>query len=197
MPETATAWATVVNVVLVAVLVGVTIWYAFEASKARKAAERQAAASEASLRALRHEADLQEGLSRTIVKTAMQTAVRNLEYWEPEGKAYNLAIQYQIPKDVQLLPPNAHGAVEHARRISVQGSEELSSAFDSLRLAQLELQIIRDGKQVLPEFYQSHATKFVGYLKEASLALSTTQANLRETMMERERSANLPDGVTT
>ena len=196
MGETAIAWATVVNAVLVSALVGVTVWYAIEASKARKAAERQAAASEASLRALRHEAELQAGLSRTIVKTAMQTAVRNIEYWEPEGKAYNLAIQYQLPKDVELLPPNAHRAVEQARGISVEGSEELSSAFDSLRLAQLQLQILRDAKQTSPQFYQSNASQFLGYLREASLALSTAQASFHESR-EGEESGRRPAGWQT
>jgi len=180
MAETAIAWASVVNAVLVAVLVGVTIWYAVEASKARKASERQAAASEATLRALRRKAELQTGISRTIVKTAMQTALRNIECWSVKGKAYNLAVQHQLPKDVALLPLNADRAVEHARGISVEGSEELSSSFDSLRLAQLQLSILQDPKQTSPEFFQTNASEFTHHLEEASLALSTAQAHFRQ-----------------
>jgi len=185
MTETAIAWASVVNAVLVAVLVGVTIWYAVEASKARKATERQAAASEASLRALRREADLQMGVSRTIVKTAIQTVLRNIECWSAKGKAYNLAVQHQLPKDVELLPLNADRAVEHARGISVEGSEELSSSFDSLRLAQLQLHILQDPKQTSPEFFQTNTSELAHHLEQASLALRTAQARFRENSQEK------------
>ena len=180
MTEAAMAWATVVNAIMVAALVGITAWYAREAGRARRAAKRQAAAAEASLRALRHQAELEAGLSKTIVKTAMQTALRNIEYWEPKGNAYNLAVQHQLPNEVELLPPNSQRAVEHARRISVEGSEELSSSFDSLRLAELELQILAAAKPSIPEFFQSHASNFLGYLGQARLDLEAARARFAD-----------------
>jgi uncharacterized protein YjeT (DUF2065 family) len=180
MTQTIIAWASAVNAISVLVLVVVTIFYAREASKSRKAAERQAETSEETLRMLRLQIEEQAGLGRTIVKTAMQSALRAIEYWQQENNVYNLATLHQLPSDINLVPEGARSAVEHARRISVEGSEQLSSSFDSLRFAETEITIMRDAKQTDVRFYEARASNANRHLTEAKCALEQAQRLFRQ-----------------
>jgi hypothetical protein len=165
--------ATPISAYSTVILVLVTAYYAYKTSKildesrkARQAAERQAAAAEASIRLLREQIEERAGLDKTIVASAMQTAIRNIEYWQG-ANVYSLAAIHAIPQNVQLLPGNANSAVEHSRRISVEGSGELSSALDYLRYAENEIQILRDAKQTDHHFLEQHTRAVSRYLELA------------------------------
>jgi len=180
------AVAAVVNVLAVAVLVGVTIHYARttakileESRKSREAAERQAAAAEESIRAFRQQIEEQAGLSRTIVASAIQSAIRNIEYWS-RANVFNLACTHAIPANIDLVPDNSRAAVEHARRISVDGSVELSGAFDNLRSARTEIEILRDAKQTPAHFYEKHSQEALKYLGLAKPDLDAAQGYFQE-----------------
>ncbi len=179
-------WAGWVNIVLVAVLVVITAYYAKktaeiveESRKARHAAERQADAAEHSLAALRQRFEEEAGLSKTIVATAIQTALRNIEYWT-SANIFNLAATYALPKNINLVPTEDNSAIQHARRISIEASHELSGAFDSLRLATSELETMRDGKQASPDFYTKHGQRALGLIEAAKLDIETAQEHLQE-----------------
>jgi len=96
----------------------------------------------------------------------MQTAIRNIEYWQ-SANVYSMAATYSIPQHIQILPDNARSAVEHSRRISVEGSGQLTSAFDHLRHAETEIQILRDAKQTHHRFLEQHSQTFSHYLELA------------------------------
>jgi hypothetical protein len=187
MMQTVIAWASVVNAISVLVLVAVTAFYARETSKSRKAAERVAQTSEDTVRMLRLQIEEQAGLGRTIVKTATQSALRAIEYWQLENNICNLATLLQLPSDINLVPEGARSAVEHGRRISVEGSEELSSCFDSLRFAETEITIMRDAKQTEPRFYQARASKANRHLTDAKSALEEAERLCRQSLPAAER----------
>lgn len=186
-------WATVVNAVSVFVLVVVTIWYASstarildESRKARKASERQADAAEESLRVLRHQLEEHTGLGRTIVASAIQSARRNIEYWR-RANIYNLACIRALPSVIDLPPSNSGSAVEHARRISVDGSGELSSCFDNLRHARAEIEIIRDAHQTSPHFYEQHTQSALKYIELAEVELNSAERYFRERVSQEQQ----------
>ncbi|HZT72805.1 MAG TPA: hypothetical protein VE996_04060 [Terriglobales bacterium] len=165
------AW---VNVVLAAALVGVTAWYARDAGKMRKAAEAQADATRRTLDLLTKQSEEQAGVRKTIVKTAIETARVNLNYWK-EQKIADLAALRILPQPVQLTPPESASAVRHARAISVDGSEQLSSAFDSFRLAEWEITMLALLKEDSVQIVERLRTGFHQYLDEAGTSLDRAQ----------------------
>ena len=78
-----------------------------------------------------------------------------------------MAGTYSILRNIQILPENAVSAVEHSRRISVEDSGQLSSAFDYLRHAEIEIQILRDARQTDHRFLEEHSRRFGGFLELA------------------------------
>ena len=179
-------WASWINVGLVFSLVVITAYYACstakllaESRKARQATERQAAAAEESVRALRLRWEEEAGLGKTVVAAAIQTAKRNIELWKGLNIP-NLAVIYGLPKNVELLPVDHQAAVQHARRISVEASAELAGAFDNLRMAKTEIEILRDAKMTSAGFYQQHANGAIQALDMAALDLDKAQEYLQE-----------------
>jgi len=149
----ATAVASAVNAVCVLVLARITGRYARstaeileESRKARAVAERQAAAAQAqaaaaqaqanaaheSLAILRQQLEDQLGLGHGIVQSSIQSAVSAIQYWKSQP-LNKLATVRGLPPTDGLVPVNASAAVEHARRISIEGAQHLSAAFDDLR----------------------------------------------------------------
>ena len=181
-------WPSWINAALVFALVAITAYYAWstakildESRKSRQAAERQAAAAEESIRVLRQRWEEEAGLSRTIVAAAIQTATRNIEYWK-NANILNLAAIYALPKTIDMLPVDHHSAVQHARRISVAASVELAGAFDNLRMAKTEIEILRDAKDTSIAFCQQHSAAATNFLDSAMLDLSEAQKYLQEAL---------------
>lgn len=175
-------WVSWINILLVLALVAITAYYAKktadileESRKSRQAAERQASAAEASVLALRQRLEEEAGLGRTTVAAAIQSATRTIEYWG-QANVMNLAATGAIPANIDLLSVDYQLAVQHARRISVNGSVELAGAFDQLRIAQTEIQILPDVRQTNPIFYQQHAQTVGECLRMARLNLETATA---------------------
>lgn len=170
-----TAW---VNVALTAALVGVTAWYARDAEKMRKAAEAQAEATRQTLNLLTKQSEEQAGAGKTIVKSAIQSALANLEYWKAQNLE-NLAALRTLPQAIQITPPESAAAVRHARAISVEGSEELSSAFDSFRRAEWEASMLGLLKQDSAQIVQRLGSGFFQYLDDGAASLYAAQRLLR------------------
>jgi hypothetical protein len=180
------AAAAIAGVVLTATLVATTILYLratnrilLESRKSREAAERQASAAQRSVDLLQRQFAEQLGLGRAIVQSAVESALSAISYWNqrPLTKA---AAGPGFPPPDNLIPANADAAVEHARRISPEAAQELSSAFDDLRNAVSEIERIR---------LISSATRGMGYLettpsaapvflREASVKLQSVKARL-------------------
>jgi hypothetical protein len=151
-----------VNAISVVVLVAVTAYYAWttrkilrESEKMRKVAEKQAASAEsqasaafATLDHLRQQvADLQ-GLGKSIVRTAIDSVVRSIEDWKKLDIKSNFVIAESFPPPTGLIPEDAQTVLEHARRISENCVMLLTSAFDDLRTAQSEIEILRRGAAI-------------------------------------------------
>lgn len=119
------------------------------------------------------------GFGRTIVKSAIQTALRNIEYWEAHHIDNMHGLQI-IPLDIVIVPPEAPSAVKHARRFSVKGSELLSSAFDYLRHAEYDantLGLLRQDSMAIIKRYSEGFNNKLAEAKqliiEASKSLSS------------------------
>src|SRR5215472_14692699 len=157
------ALASIANVILASILVWTTIQYARstakileESRKSReaielqaKAAQSQASASEAqanaafeSIHLLRERLEDELGLGRSIIQSAIDSAVSAISYWKQRPLAQTASAPGFPPSD-DLIPANALRAVEHARHVSPEAAEELSSAFDDLRKARNEIERAR------------------------------------------------------
>ena len=157
------AAASVASVLLAGALVWTTIRYARitaqilqESRKSREAAELQAKAAQSqasaaqaqatatheTLTLLKQQLEEQLGLGRGIVQSAVDSAVSAILYWKQRPLTH-VAKAPGFPPSDNLVPTNAIAAVEHARRISPQAAQELSSAFDDLRNAVNEIERTR------------------------------------------------------
>jgi hypothetical protein len=162
-PDIISACAAAANVILVAVLIFVTWKYAKttaeileESRKAREATEQlikaaqsqasaahsQATAAYETLHVLRQEVQDLSGLGQSVVQSAIQSAMSAIEYWKRQALK-DLAKFQAIPPTDDLVPANAHSAVEHARRIHPSGAQLLSATFDNLRRAREEIESMR------------------------------------------------------
>jgi hypothetical protein len=150
-----------INAISVVVLVGVTWYYArttrkilSESEKMRKAAENQAAsaasqasAANATLQHLREQVEELSGLGNSIVRTTIDSVVRSIEDWKKLDIKGNFGTAYTFPPPSDLIPENAQIVTEHARRISEKCAILLTAAFDDLRSAQGQIEILRKGSE--------------------------------------------------
>ncbi|MBZ5641150.1 MAG: hypothetical protein LAO19_00155 [Acidobacteriia bacterium] len=149
----------IVNAISVVVLVLVTWYYARttkrilrESEKMRQAAERQAtyAASQAnsaqeSLNILRGQIENLLGLGSSVVCTAIDSTIRNIEDWKKLDISHNLATAKYFPPSSGILPGNAQTVLEHARKISNECVSLLNDAFSDLRTAQNYIEMLKQG----------------------------------------------------
>ncbi len=147
-----------VNAISVVVLVLVTAYYAWttrrilaESEKMRKASEKQAAAADqqalaafATLAHLRQQVEELQGLGRSIVQTTTDSIIRSIEEWKKLDIKGKFAIAETFPAP-RLLPENAQTVLDHARRISPDYAAQLRAAFDDLRSAEDQIEILRRG----------------------------------------------------
>jgi hypothetical protein len=169
------ALAAALNVILVGVLVAVTWKYANstdailqESEKTRLAAEAQATAAQKSVELLLSQLTDQLKLGRGIVNSAVESALTAISYWK-QRPITKVAAAPGFPPSTNLVPTNASDAVEHARRISPQLAQDLSSGFDDLRNAANEIERLR---RMTPEarglgFFENTPSRAPQYLDEA------------------------------
>jgi len=113
-----------------------------ESRKSREAAEKQALAAQRSVDLLQQQFAEQLGLGRSVVQSAIDSAIAAISYWKQRPLTH-VAKASGFPPSDNLIPANALAAVDHARRISPQAAEDLSSAFDDLRNAVNEIERTR------------------------------------------------------
>lgn len=111
------------------------------AKQAASAADSSAIAAQQSVALVRQQLEEQENLGRSIVITTIDSAIRTIDHWR------NLHLENfssaQIPPTDDFVPDTASSAVEHSRRISLDVVSQLSSAFDDLKQAKLEIELQR------------------------------------------------------
>ena len=78
----------------------------------------------------------------SVIHTAIDSALRAITYWR-DLPLTHAAKAPGLPEPDTLIPANATGAVEHARRVSEGAAMFLSSAFDDLRNAINEIERIK------------------------------------------------------
>ena len=174
--------ATAVNTVFVIILVRLTGKYTRITGEILKAAQAQASASQAqasaasaSIGLLREQIESQLGLGRTIVQSAISSALAQIEYWKSVEVSFSTS--RTLPPTDDLLPANAMAAVEHARRLSSEGAERLSAAFDCLKLARNEIEGVRQWGQLYPNMMATF--KAVGDGQKAAKYLTSAFAELQ------------------
>jgi hypothetical protein len=148
-----------INAISVVVLVGVTGYYAWttrsilrESEKMRQAAEKQAIAANAqasaafaTLEHLRQQVEDLHGLGKSIVLTTVDSVIRSIDDWKKRDIRGNFAIAESFPEPTDLVPENSPNVLVHARGVSEKCVTLLTSAFDDLRSAKGQIEILRRG----------------------------------------------------
>jgi len=177
-----TALATAINTVFVIILVRVTQQYTRITGEILKAAQAQACASQAqasaareSIAALKEQIESQLGLGRAIVQSVVSSALGQIEYWKSVEVSFTTS--RTLPPTDDLVPANSMSAVEHARRLSAEGVEHLSAAFDCLKLARNEIEAVKHWGQLYPSLMATF--KPVGDGQRAAKYLETAFTELQ------------------
>ena len=179
VPQWLTDIAAVVNAAAVLILVAVTAWYAWSTHRILRATKRQADVAEASLNVAQHQLQEQAQIGKMIIANAIQTATADIEYWKEIG-VLNLAATRALPANIDLVPANAGSALEHASRISKEAAAELQAAFNCLRRARGELEMLRDGQQTSGDFYEKHTRSVIKWLEDAKVKIESASGKLRD-----------------
>jgi hypothetical protein len=179
------ALAAVVNAVSVVVLVWITKRYSEstaaileESRKARAAAESQASAARQSVAVLQRQFEEQLGLGLSVVKNTIDSAISSISYWKQRDLKTGARAPGFPPSD-GLTPSNAISAVEHARRISAEVAQHLSSAFDALRNTRNEIERMRAvGSAKSTTFLETSPSRADEFLSDAFAKLQKARGLL-------------------
>lgn len=173
-------WTAVATIALVIV----TGYYAYstykilgESQKTREATERLANFSEEANKLLRQQIEESAGLGIRIIRSAIQTALQNIDYWRT-ANILDLANRNALPPKIALVPSDAEFALHHAGRISSDGYVELLKAFNNLRFAENELEVLIPDKIRSPGFIQTHAERSLGFINNAADHLHSAEKYL-------------------
>ena len=116
------ALSAVVGVLLTGALVWTTVRYLQttmgileESRKAREATEKQASAAQRSVDFLQLQLNEQRGLARSVVQSAIDTAIAAIALWKRRPFT-DVSKARGFPDPDNLVPTNANIAVEHADR---------------------------------------------------------------------------------
>jgi len=163
--------------VLTFALVIVTAYYAWktakileESKKTRDATERLAKASGQSIKLAQDQIFRASLVTKTIVASAINAARTNIEQWKTID-IHTYALHSRIPENVNLLPLNAQSAIENARLISPDGTFDLMGAFEDLRRASWELNILSKLQYPSRDTVEPHSKAVKIYLERASSSL--------------------------
>lgn len=142
------------------------------------ASEAQARAAFESIHLLRERLEDELGLGRSIIHSSIDSAVSAISYWK-QRPLTSIASAPGFPPSDDLIPPNALRAAEHARHVSAQASELLSSAFDDLRDARKEIErtrLLGDTRGPGQGFLEAASSKAPEYLDSALKKLLQVKA---------------------
>jgi hypothetical protein len=174
------AVAAAVGILLTAVLVATTIFYAHtttkileESRKTREAAERQATASQENLQLLKRQLEAQLGLGPQVLRESILDAKRLIVYWL-ERAAHIAYPPHGNPDPAVLVTSALVGAADHARKISDECVQLILEAHDALRNAKSEFE-----RAYQTARHQTLALGGIGptvYLHSANIALDKALA---------------------
>ena len=167
------------NLLLLAVLVAITAYYAYTNRQIALSAQRQTRAAEESLRELQKQVKVQHEVGRMIVDNAVQSALAKIRFWKSIGIA-NLVASHRLPQTINLVPEQAGSALEHATRISNEAATELGSAFDDLTFSQTYIEILRSDRGL--DFDRRCEKDALQCLEEAYKKLESAKAKLTAVM---------------
>jgi len=153
-----------------------------ESQKNRQAVERQATAVKESNRLLIQKSKQASRIGITIIASAIQTAKRNIDQWKSYDLYFMAANRY-FSENIDLDPPKALSAIEHARIISTEGYFQLSSPFDNLRQASLELNISGRWDHSNTTFLHDHLKAALHFINMASSELDAAMTYLHEAVI--------------
>lgn len=146
--------------------------------EAAHAATTSANAAQESLRLLKQEYEDRIGQGPEILREALINAKGLIEFWSP-FVVIGLANPHGVPDPAPLEAPDLARALEHARRISPELSELVSSAIADLKFAKSEFDRIRQSYRG-PNLYPApvHGTGPQVYLDRAAGAIDRALATL-------------------
>jgi hypothetical protein len=189
--------AAIAGVLLTTALTATTIVYAHttqgilkESQRSRIAAETQATAAQnqasvaqSSLELLQRQIDNSARLGYSTMQTTISGALAGIEYWTSQDLP-RLANMRGLPPTDALIPENAPAALDHARTIHGDSARRLSEAFENMRTARNEIEIMRElGREKImgPAFYTPKCERIVQSLQIALQLLQKAQQGLLET----------------
>jgi hypothetical protein len=150
------------------------------AIKSADAATTSANAAQESLRLMRHQLEEQAGLGQSVLQSAIETAISAIQFWKGQDLP-KLANMRGLPPTDNLAPQDISAALDHARKIDLSAAQQVSSAFDDLQSARLELKIMREiapGRIMGPAFYDPKCNTVTQHLNNAFEKLQKAQATL-------------------
>jgi len=150
------------------------------AIKSAGAATSSANAAHESLRLMRQQLEEQAGLGQSVLQSAIESAISAIQFWRGQDLP-RLANMRGLPPTDNLAPQNISVALNHARKIDLPAAQHVSSAFDDLQAARLELEIMREiapGRIMGPSFFDPKCNSVTQYLNNAFEKLQRAQATL-------------------
>lgn len=150
------------------------------AIKSADAATTSAIAAQESLRLMREQLEDQAGLGESVLQGAIESTISAIQFWKGQDLP-KLANMRGLPPTENLAPQNTSAALNHARKIDKSAAQQVSSAFDDLESARLELEIMREmapGRIMGPAFYDPKCNAVTQYFNSAFEKLQKAQATL-------------------
>jgi len=143
------AAAAIMSIFLTAVLVVTTILYLQttnrileESRKSREAAEKQARAAQENLTLLKQEYESRLGEGPQIVRHAIKAGLESISAWIGQT-LLGIHRPERVAAPADLVPDELTAAMEHARRISSECADQISSAIGQMRIAKTHIQTLR------------------------------------------------------
>jgi hypothetical protein len=149
-----------------------------ESRKSREATERQAATAQLSVDLLKQQIEEQSGIGKLIVRDAVRSVRQTIEYWETQPGLIQLAGAHGLPPTDRVLPSNWMNALDHARRISPDGSASLSQVFENLKKMCDEVERTREVPRRQGAFMFPAASRAPEFLRSARINLDEAEAKL-------------------
>jgi len=168
-----------------------------ESHKAREATERQATAAQQNIEFLQRQLEMQAGLGRTTVQGAIKSAIAEINQWR-QLPLSELKLGTSFPNPDGLIPTNLSTILERAYRVSSSIGTLVSEGFDSLQLAQNEIERTKNASAAIgTRSYIDRPSDADRYLAEALQKLQKAQDTINsDASRSDEDSSNLETTTT-
>ncbi|MGA2856302.1 MAG: hypothetical protein ABSE40_05505 [Candidatus Sulfotelmatobacter sp.] len=173
------AYAAVANVLLVLVLAGINIYYAWHAKRQADASREQVAASTRqaeiaaeTLAILQKQMGQQRAADLATVNLQLKVAIHTVEDWL---KRIGSDAYPQLPDEIRILPADFGIATQRANAIDQIVAENMGAASLYAGEAETNIRILRTGSPAQPETWKEKQEKATKNLNVAKYKLSVAR----------------------